>query len=270
MLLKGTDILEKNKKGMIEMLHLMNVEWKKVRLPVVLVTLLLSGATCILTCTLDKSYRLWFRLDSWEIGTAFLSLLFPLFVVIPVCWNLYYERKNNFLLYVLPRVKQKSYLWAKWLVYALCAFFSLFIPYMLSAIAALFINQPVLYENNSFYHVLAEMYIEAPLLYAFLLSFWKGIIGVLVMTFGFVLSMYVKNIFVILTGPFIYLILENFILSILQLPMYRLVVSFEPTSMANDVVTIGSMIAGPVLLVIVIVCTALFMARIKKLSVVDL
>lgn len=31
-----------------------------------------------------------------------------------------------------------------------------------------------------------------------------------VMTFGFVLALYCKNIFVILTGPFMYSILENF------------------------------------------------------------
>lgn len=251
------------------MFYLMKTEWKKVRVPVLLITLLLTAAAGILTCTLDKSYRLWFQLDSWEIGTAFFSLLFPLFVVIPVCWNLYYERKNNFLLYVLPRVKQRRYLTAKWMVHALCAFSILFIPLMLSAAAALYVHKPVLYENDSFSHVLMETYTQAPLFYAFLLSLWKGIIGVLVMTLGFVLSMYVKNIFVILTGPFIYLILENFILSILQLPKYRLVVSFDPTSMADDVVTAGSMIAGPVLLVIVILASAFYLTKIRKASVAE-
>ena len=254
---------------MIEMFYLMKTEWKKVRVPVLMITLLLTAVSCILTCTLDKSYRLWFRPDSWEIGTAFFSLLFPLFVVIPVCWNLYYERKNNFLLYVLPRVRQRRYLTAKWLVYALSAFSILFIPLMLSAAAALYVNQPVLYENESFSHVLMETYTQTPLLYAFLLSMWKGMIGVLVMTLGFVLSMYVKNIFVILTGPFIYLILENFILSILQLPKYRLVTAFEPTSMADDAITAGSMIVGPVLLVIVIIVSALYLTRIKKASVAE-
>ncbi len=254
---------------MIVMFDLMKMEWKKVRLPVLLTTLLLTAAACILTCTLDRSYRLWFRLDSWEIGTAFFALLFPLFVVIPVCWNLYYERKNHFLLYVLPRVRQKRYLTAKWTVHALCAFSILFIPLMLSAIAALYVNRSVLYENESFSHVLMETYTQAPLRYAFLLSLWKGIIGVLVMTFGFVLSMYVKNIFVILTGPFIYLILENFILSILELPKYRLVVSFEPTSIADDAVTAGSVIVGPVLMVIVILASAFYLKRIKKVSVAE-
>ena len=52
---------------MIVMFDLMKTEWKKVRLPVLLTTLLLTAAACILTCTLDRSYRLWFRLDSWEI-----------------------------------------------------------------------------------------------------------------------------------------------------------------------------------------------------------
>lgn len=140
---------------------------------------------------------------------------------------------------------------------------------MLSAAVALYVNQPVLYENDSFSHVLMETYTQAPLLYAFLLSLWKGMIGVLVMTLGFVLSMYVKNIFVILTGPFIYLILENFILSILQMPKYRLVTAFEPTSMADNKITAGSMIVGPVLLIIVIIVSALYLTRIKKASVAE-
>ena len=50
------------------------------------------------------------------------------------------------------------------------------------------------------------------------------------MTFGFILALYCKNIFVILTGPFMYSILENFVLAILCLERLRLVVAFDPTT----------------------------------------
>lgn len=220
------------------------------------------------TCTLDIKYQLNFVLDAWEVGTEYFSFLFPLLVVIPLCWNLYYERKDNFLLYVMSRVSIKKYLTAKWLVHAASAFFIIFVPYMMSAVFAIYINEPVLHNINNFHHVFLEAYTKNPLLYSFLLSCWKGLIGVLVMTLGFVLAMYVKNIFLILTGPFIYYVLENFILSILQLEKYRLAVSFDPVCISVAAFNVGSIVVGPMLLITVITGTVAFLKRVKKISVV--
>lgn len=250
------------------MIDLLKTEWKKVRNPVLATSLLLTIAACILTCTLDIKYQLNFVLDAWEVGTEYFSFLFPLLVVIPLCWNLYYERKDNFLLYVISRVSIKKYLTAKWLVHAASAFFIIFVPYMMSAVFAIYVNEPVLHNINNFHHVFMEAYTENPLLYSFLLSCWKGLIGVLVMTLGFVLAMYVKNIFLILTGPFIYYVLENFILSILQLEKYRLAVSFEPVCISVAAFNAGSIVVGPMLLIAVIAGTVAFLKRVKKISVV--
>ena len=82
------------------MWNLIKSEWKKIRLPVLASAFLLTTAACVLSTTLYKSYTLQYSLDAWEIGTEIFSLLFPLFVVMPLCWNLYYERRNNFILYV--------------------------------------------------------------------------------------------------------------------------------------------------------------------------
>lgn len=255
------------------MLHLMRIEWIKVRFPVLATIMLLTITACICTCTLYQNYLLWYDLDAWEIGTELFTFLFPLFVVLPLCWNLYYERKDHFLLYVLPRVAQRKYLLAKWLVHALCAFAILLIPYVFSAICALYVKAPVPpYEPDlyatPFRHVFLNAYTQMPLLYALLLSFWKGLIGVLVMTLGFVLSMYSKNIFVILTGPFLYVVLENFILAVLRLEKYRLVVSFEPTAVSN--VTIFSFLVGPVLIMLLTAFLVFFLHKIKKMTIVSM
>lgn len=255
------------------MLYLMKTEWKKVRLPVLAVTLLLTVTACILTCTLYKDYILEYNLDAWEIGTELISFLFPLFVVLPLCWNLYYERKDRFLLYVLPRVPQRKYLTAKWLVHALCSFFILFIPYLLSALCALYVNAPVVPYKADVYvtpfdHVFLETYTKLPLVYALCLSCWRGLLGILVMTFGYLLSMYVKNIFVILTGPFIYVFLESFILAILGLFGYSLVVAFDPT--AYTIITVCSFFVGPILLAAVIILIALCFTKVLKKTVVTI
>ena len=90
----------------------------------------------------------------------------------------------------------------------------------------------------------------------------------LVMTFGFVLALYCKNIFVILTGPFMYSILENFVLSILRLEKYRLVVSFDPTTVSPQAVSMISFLVGPIVLGIVTGLTAFLLS--KKNAVVTI
>ena len=200
------------------MIGLVRNEWKKVFLPVLLTTVLLAIAMSVLSCTIYQNYTLHYDLEAWEVGTELFSLLYPLFVVVPLCWNLYYERKNNFLLYVMPRVKIKKYLTAKWIAYALGTLCIIVIPYILSAVFALYVKPPVVpFVENPFSHIFENAFIKTPLLYAVALSLWRGIVSLFVMTFGFILALYCKNIFVILTGPFMYSILENFVLAILCL-----------------------------------------------------
>lgn len=251
------------------MIDLVKTEWKKIFLPVLLTTLVLAIVMCVLSCTLYQSYALQYDLEAWEVGTELFSLLYPLFVVIPLCWNLYYERKNNFLLYVMPRVSIKKYLASKWIAYALGAFCIITVPYILSAVFALYVKTPVVsFTGNPFTHIFQSAFTETPLLYAVVLSCWRGLVGILVMTFGFVLALYCKNIFVILTGPFMYSILENFILSILRLEQYRLVVSFDPASISEQAVTSLSFITGPLILGVVICLTAFVLS--KKNAVVTI
>lgn len=252
------------------MFHLIKIEWKKVRLPVTAATILILAAACILSCTLYREYAVWHDLEAWEIGTEFFSFIFPLFVVLPLCWNMFYERKDNFMLYVLPRVSEKKYLTAKWIVYAVSAFLILFLPYMVSAIVAVYVNPPLSdVDTAPFEHVFVNGFTNTPLLYAFLLSCWKGVIGILIMSLGFVIAMYVKNIFLVLTGPFIYAVLENFILAVLGLEQYRLVTAYEPSTISADAVGILSFIVGPLLLILFTLVTGIYFRFIKKTAVVS-
>lgn len=130
------------------MIGLVRNEWKKVFLPVLLTTVLLAIAMSVLSCTIYQNYVLHYDLEAWEVGTELFSLLYPLFVVVPLCWNLYYERKNNFLLYVMPRVKIKKYLTAKWIAYALGTLCIIVIPYILSAVFAIYVKPPVVPFGN--------------------------------------------------------------------------------------------------------------------------
>lgn len=249
------------------MFRLIKNEWGKIKFTVLGTIGILSIAACILSSTLYKSYALLYDLEAWEIGTELIGFLFPLFVVIPICWNMYYERKNNFLLYTMPRINKRKYLTAKWLTSAISAFFILFVPYVLSAVFALYVKSPIdpYASVTPFNHIFLDMFTQTPLLYAFLLACWKGFIGIFIMSLGFVLSLYVDNIFIILTGPFIYSILENFILSIMGLELYRLVTAFEPTVVSG--ITAGSFIIGLLLISMVIVTIWLYFGKKKHIPV---
>ena len=256
------------------MFRLIKNEFEKLKIPVILTITILSITAITLTCTIYKGYSLDYPLEAWEVGCNVLNFLFPLFVVIPICWNMYYERKNKFLLYTIPRVGKAKYLMAKWVTAAISAFAIIFIPYLLSAIFALYVNAPIAPNLRPegvapFAHIYFDTFVDTPLLYALMLSLWKGVIGVMVMSLGFMLSLYVKNVFIILTGPFIYSILENFSLAILQRPEYRLVTSFEPTSVSCNAVSLISPVVGPLLLIVFTVITWVFVAKLKRKSVYE-
>ena len=67
------------------MIGLVRNEWKKVFLPVLLTTVLLAIAMGVLSCTIYQNYVLHYDLEAWEVGTELFSLLYPLFVVVPLC-----------------------------------------------------------------------------------------------------------------------------------------------------------------------------------------
>lgn len=255
------------------MIRLIKNEWKKLRLTVIGTITIISIVACVLSCTLYKNYSLNYDLEAWEVGTELIGFLFPLIVVIPICWNMYYERENNFLLYTMPRVNKSKYLIAKWIISAISAFLILLVPYFLAAVFALYVKHPIetyIPEDMSltpFNHVFLVMFMQKPLLYAFLLSCWKGFIGIFVMSLGFILSLYVDNIFVILTGPFIYFILENFILAILGLEEYRLVTAFEPTSIEPTAITGSSFTIGLLLISLVTLAGWFYFSKIKRIPV---
>ena len=261
-----TSVLEATTKGKDVFRSIRN-EIGKLKLPVIITTVLLSIAAVFLSCTLYKNYSMNYDIEAWEVGTEIIDFLFPLFVVTPICWGLYYERRNSFLTYTLPRISKARYLTAKWLASAISAFVIVFVPYFLSAVVVLYVKPPIEPWRYPFDRFLLDVYVNMPQMYALLLSLWKSMIGVLVMSLGFILALYVKNLFVILTGPFIYTILENFTLAIMQVPQYRLISSFVPTSVSTNVISFFSLSVGPMLLIAIIMLLWLFFAKVKRESV---
>lgn len=95
------------------MFRLIKNEFVKLRGPVILTIVILSLIAIVLSSTMYQNYMIDYGLEAWEIGVEIINFLFPLFVVVPICWLMYYERKDKFLLYTLTRISKRKYLSAK-------------------------------------------------------------------------------------------------------------------------------------------------------------
>lgn len=262
------------------MKNLVLLEWRKVKWPVLIMLCIATAASMILSSTLYKNYALEYDLEAWEVGMEYINFIFPLIAALPVGWLMYYERKDNFLIYTLPRVSKKKYLLSKWIVLAGSAAVTMFIVMFAGVLTALYLKpeivpvltrmDPVTEELISSIltdHFLGELFAYQPVVYGLLLSVWRGVLAALIATFAFILSLYVENLFIILTGPFIYYILENFILSVLGMSQYRLVTAFEPGR--SDSLDVGnlSLMIGPFLLILFMIVLVFYFKRIKKMTV---
>lgn len=262
------------------MKRLLVLEWRKLRSPVIGTIIFESLLSMILCSIIYKSYALENQLEVWEVGFEIIDFLFALFAVLPTCWLLYFERKNEYLKYTLPRVSKKRYILSKWIVISASAFSIFFIMSMVGVVTALYLVPPidVFYSSISpdtgepiptliNTHFAGEMFTQQPLLYGFLLSAWKGLLCVFVSTMGFVFSLYSKNLFVILTGPFVYIMVENFAFSVLGIPQFRFVTAFEPTSISLEAINIGSFLFGPFFILFITGLYVIYSKYVAKASI---
>lgn len=161
--------------------------------PVFIMLLVATIASIILSSTLYTNYSLEYDLEAFEIGMEYINFLFPLIVTLPVGWLMYFERKNNFLIYTLSRVSKKKYLWLKWFTLAGSAGFSIFIIMFVGVLTALYLKpgitpeltfrDPLTGELTSAilsHHFLGDLFAHQPLVYGLLMSVWRGGLAVLV------------------------------------------------------------------------------------------
>ena len=130
---------------------------------------------------------------------------------------------------------------------------SLFIISISGALLSLCITPMYQSERNiAAEYLFGTLLVNKPLIYAVLISIWRGIIGVIMFTLGYILSHCSKHIFIILTGPLVYSIIENFCTSILGISNMSLVSSFYPESVNWKYFSMSpyiSMLIGPLLLI---------------------
>ncbi|KZE64312.1 hypothetical protein AWM68_14585 [Fictibacillus phosphorivorans] len=251
-------------------MQLIKIEIKKLIYPYLafLLFALLYSSLIIIPFTTGYQYN--YNIEIWEESGELFRMLFPLFAVVPTCWLMYYERKNGFLSYTITRVSKKRYITTKWLVSSIGGALIVFLVSFVGLLITIYYLPevtPATGNNNALNRYAGDAFVNDPLLYGFLLSLWRGVIGFLVSSFGFALSLYINNIFIVLTGPFVYLILENFVLSVLGFPFFRLVTSFDPNTLDIGAITTERLLVGPILLIILISAYLGYFKKFKNESI---
>ncbi|NMO95770.1 hypothetical protein [Paenibacillus lemnae] len=259
---------------------LLRLEWNKLRWPVLITMLSLSLVVSVLSGTIYKSYALEHDLEAWEVGIPFIVFLFPLISVLPTGWLMYMERKDRFLMYTLPRVKKSRYILSKWMIVAGSSFLIMFVAMLMGVITALYIKPDItpiysLVDRSTGevapslerLHFMGSLFVNQPLGYGIMLSLWQGFLSAIIATLAFVLSLYVSNIFIVLIGPFLYAMLENFILNLFKLQDYKIYDSFEPGFYDTDKLGYWPLLAGPAMALLFTTLIAIYFSKFKKVTV---
>ncbi|MFC4388321.1 hypothetical protein ACFOZ1_10960 [Gracilibacillus marinus] len=254
------------------MKSLIKAEIQKLKYPYLISIFIAAIYSVLVIISVLHGYSYTYNIEVWEESGELFRIIFPIFAVLPTTWLMFYERKNGFLSYTITRVSKKKYIILKWLVSSIGGAFIVFIISFLGLIVCLYFIPDVVSQgtDSAIDKFAGDFFVNHPFIYGFLLSIWRLFIGFLIASLGFVISLYVNNIFIVLTGPFVYAILENFSLSILGAPYYRLVTSFDPNTLQETAISIERLIVGPLFLIVFTSGIITYFALIKKENIYEL
>lgn len=205
----------------------------------------------------------WLR--SISMGKSYITLLFPLIVAIPYSYMLATEKKNNFFKYILVREDRRKYLISKAIVNAISGGLILLIPSIILLILCIInFGNPFDYPDvfRNYVDPFSVILKTNPLAYILMHSFWMFLQGMIWSTVCFAISLVSNNILLITAAPFLYHIINNFVLAILGMARFNTPNSFSPYLMSNT--TLFTMMVQPIALIIFIICMTIYYRKSRE------
>lgn len=218
-------------------------EIKKTRKQTIYTIGIVSLIYLIIGHFIQDSYVLFRNIDLWMTLGQYLGLLYVLVAIAPVCWVMVYERKNNYLLYVIPRISKKKYILKKWFITSFSGGAITFSISFISLIVILYVfpevNKllPMSEDNALTVYYKGYYYVNHPFVYGTLLCLWRGVLGASYATLGFVISLYNKNIFIVMSSPFLFDLFNSFILGTLGYSQFEVMTGFDPSRVNGGVIS---------------------------------
>ena len=144
------------------------------------------------------------------------------------------------------RIKSKDYIKKQIISCVLSIFIMVFIVNFIGIIFSINIASVRSSVQKPDYngYILGSMQINKPIAFGFLWSLHKALIGSLIALLGQIISLYTNNLFLALTGAFLYTMLENFLTATFGLQRFSLTTAFILNRLDPRVVSYGNILVA--------------------------
>lgn len=220
----------------------------------------------ILISSIDSIYK--YEIELWNYGEQSLHLLYPIVFTIPFCWEFFYEKRGCYWKSLFNRINLNQYIRKRVLRSILLSMSAMLIVSVVSLLFAYYIGpgdfagyEPIV--SNDF---LGWWQLKYPVVYAAALSCWRALLAGLYTALAMEITLICNNVFVAMTGAFVYSIVENFITAHLNVPELSICTSYYPNRLESSKISFGKLAAGPFVIVVAIVLLhGYYRLKIKKM-----
>ncbi len=222
-----------------------------------------TSALCVSIYIRNSNSLIYYHIEPYIYGSEPVDFFFSLIVTIPFSWILFYLKKNKFIDYVKTRISDTIYIRTQIISLLTLCFLIVFIA---NIIAVLFSVNIARISANSLGktlagYILGDMQMANPVLFGIIWSFYKACVGTMICMLGQVIALYVKNFFLVVILPFIYVFLENFTTSILMLSKYSITTSFVLNRLKARAMLPQNLLIAIIQFIIVIIMMYFFLGK---------
>lgn len=236
---------------------------KELVLPAILILLIGSVALCVSCYNVSLSSAICYPIEIWIEGCTVVDFFLPLLVSVPFSASMYMKKKNNFINYAAVRIEKKKYLRYQKIAGIMLVIGITFLMYFISLILSVFVffNESNTDRTYIVEYMFGRYQADSPIVFGAVWCFWKGIVASLFTYFGYQLALSLDNLFAIAISPFIYVMAENLITGIIQIPQYSIMTSYVLNRLSPSVMHIWNFFAGIVSFLLI---TSAIIVAIKK------
>lgn len=220
--------------------------------PAVIVSFIGVIALSVLCYWNSTNSAICYPIEIWINSCVVMDFFLPLFVTFPFSLLLYIKRKNQFIKYIAIRVNRNKYVKYQKIVGMIVSATITFLIYYIALLLSVFVFFDGSNSEREYIllYAFGRSQAENPLLFGVIWCVWKGVVASLFTHFGYQLALWIDNIFVVAITPFIYIMAENLITGILQVPQFSVMSSYVLNRLSPNAMKEWSYIVGIIAFVI--------------------
>lgn len=234
---------------------------KRQILPTVLMGLFYLFCMLLSMFAFQRDTALPYKISAYVYASEPLDFFFSLFVTLTFSFSTFFLKKDGYLQYVALRISPKKYCFLHFCSCAFLAFCMVWSVHFLSLCFSVHfssitnLSTSARIENYPFGFYQAHH----PLLFGFVWSVYKAIVAMLFCFFTQKIVLYIENFFVALFFPFLYVLTENFLTSLLGLSRYSFTTAFVLNRLKPTAMRIENMLGSLVFLCILFMFFSLWL-----------